>query len=137
MSDANNITNRIVLAIPERFSNIRACWRQNTGAGYPVQVVKKAMNELSAGDPQKALRTLRTARIVHFGLPGTPDINGIAGPDGRLFGIEVKAGNDRQSEVQERCERAWRKSGAIYILARDVETALEDLKNELGNRGGA
>lgn len=73
-------------------------WRQNTGAA----MVK--------------------GRLVRFGSPGCPDILGALAPTGRLIGIEVKAPDGRQSAEQKSFQAMFERMGALYVLARDVET---------------
>lgn len=67
----------------------------------------------------------RTGRIVRFGLVGSPDIIGCV--NGRFVGIEVKNARGRQSDAQVNFQRAFEKSGGIYILARSVDDAVSAL----------
>lgn len=129
MSDANAITNHILLEIPKRFPGARA-WRRNVGSGYGMDIVQRAIRALVAGRPTEALMTLRNTRPIRFGVPGEPDIDGWA-PDGRRIGIEVKAGRDVVSDDQMTFRTALLAAGGIHVIARDVEGALEDLRKQL------
>ena len=71
---------------------------------------------------------LTGARTIRFGVPGSADI--IGAHAGHPLAIEAKDEMGRQSEVQIHFERAWRKAGGIYILARDVDEAIHDLRNK-------
>jgi hypothetical protein len=65
-------------------------------------------------------------------LPGEADIDGIVGPHGRRLAIEVKAGRDKQSEAQRSFQKMIESHGGIYIIARDVEGALAELRGRIG-----
>jgi hypothetical protein len=107
--NAGNITALLLIEIPERFPGCRV-WRQNV-------VAAKAGN-----------------RFVRAGLPGMADISGIAPPSGARIEIEVKAGRDTMSESQEDWRKMIIETGGIHIIARDVESALTQLKYEIGRR---
>lgn len=56
------------------------------------------------------------------GLGSTPGIADLIGVyRGRAVAIEVKAGNNTQSDDQIAFQAAWERAGGIYILARRVE----------------
>jgi predicted RecB family endonuclease len=132
---ANEITSLLLIEIPKRLPHVRV-WRRNVGGGYPVAVVKTALSLLLRGQVEMATTTLKRARIVSFGVPGEPDIDGVAGPSGLRIGIEVKAGRDVQSPEQAVCQRVWESHGAVYIIARTVEQAIAELESKLaGVRG--
>ena len=63
------------------------------------------------------------ARVISFGLPGSPDLIGIL-INGRFLAIEVKTGNARQSNVQKNFQKMIEKFGGTYILARSVRDAV-------------
>lgn len=128
--NSNDLTNNLLVEIPARLPESRV-WRQNVGSGYPVQVVQGAINALKAGQPALALKVLINSRPIAFGIPGLPDIDGIAGPSGRRIGIEVKFGKDRMREAQERCQSMYQRMGGVYIVARDLDEALDELDAEL------
>lgn len=81
-------------------------WRANTGWAWPTD---------------------ESARPVHFGVSGQPDILGVT-PSGRGLGVEVKSVRGRQSEQQRRFQKAWEAHGGLYILARSAAEAVEALK---------
>lgn len=60
---------------------------------------------------------------------GIPDVIGCT-PKGRLFGIEVKYGHNKASQLQEYNLREIAKRGGIAILAYDLETVKKEITNE-------
>jgi hypothetical protein len=134
--NANTITALLLLEIPKRFPQVRV-WRRNVGAGYPSGVVRQAIGMIRRGESQQAADLLARTRHVVFGKPGEPDIDGFAGPSGLRIGIEIKYGRDKQTDEQHVCERVWREHGAVYIVATDVDKALDQLGDELRKRGAA
>jgi hypothetical protein len=144
---SNELTARLLLDLPKRFP-MRAI-RRNVGMGYPIGPIGDAKRALFALDkriqndksvPSYVKSTVKNAlgmlhtRPVRFGMKGEPDIEGILGPNGRVVGIEVKAGKDRQRKEQQIAEIVIRKHGGIYIVAREVEAALEELAEEVGSQ---
>ena len=59
------------------------------------------------------------SRFIRFGKKGSPDIFVIVG--GKIFGIEVKAANGYQSQVQREFETEFTRAGGEYILAYSLE----------------
>lgn len=68
----------------------------------------------------------RTGRIVRYGLVGSPDIIGCY--RGRFVGIEVKAATGKQRDAQINFQRAFEKSGGLYVLARSADDAMAALE---------
>ena len=127
-SSANDLTAKLILEAPKIIKGCRV-WRNNVGGAYPIQSIKAIQSMLIRGDARGALDRLNKTRPLIFGgLPGIPDICGIL-PDGRWLGIEVKWGADRQSEDQKTCQRIFDERGAVYIVARELEQALEQLRS--------
>lgn len=60
---------------------------------------------------------------VRFGVPGQPDIQGVAA--GRWVGIEMKTEKGRQSAAQKAFQDRIEAAGGIYILARTAEEAYD------------
>lgn len=60
------------------------------------------------------------ARVVRFGLPGSPDILGICN-DGKFLGIEVKIGKDKQRKEQLDFEDICRKLSGHYLVAKNLD----------------
>lgn len=81
------------------------CWRNNAGG-------------TTISDPKYGRRFIRMAPA------GSPDIMGVIGL-GRLFGIEVKVGNGKQSESQIEWEKKAVAHGVFYGVARSISQALE------------
>lgn len=94
----------ILHRIGERYPQAR-CWRNNTGA---------------LRDP--------TGRLIRFGLPGSADILGLIGPEGRFLAIECKTQRGRQTEQQRKFQAMVERHGGLYVLARKAE----DVDNALG-----
>lgn len=66
-------------------------------------------------------------RVTRYGLPGQADIAGVL--RGRHVEIEVKTPKGRQSQQQERWQRAVERAGGTYVLARSVGEALSALES--------
>ena len=67
--------------------------------------------------------------IIKFGKKGSSDIIGITS-DGKLFCVECKTGNARQSPIQKSFEKMVTIFGGRYIVAKtseDVTKFLDDL----------
>lgn len=82
-------------------------WRSNTGMAYPVSEIK---------------HTSHPPRPVMYGVPGQPDIIGVA-PGGRALAVEVKTARGKQSDQQRLFQRAWEACGGLYLLVRSVDDA--------------
>lgn len=79
-----------------------------------------------------------TGQWIQFGIPGMADVGGIAAPGGWRLEIELKKGKGhRNRKVIERQKR-WRamieRHGGIYLLARNAQDAVEQLKAVLAER---
>jgi hypothetical protein len=118
---ANQITAELLLRIPERLPSVRV-WRSN-------RIKAKAVGRGGR------------MRMVNAGIDGQADITGIArvryGGLSKMAGVrlelEVKAGRDAQSEVQKNFQKMIEDLGGIYLLARDVDRALEELNRRLAS----
>jgi len=51
---------------------------------------------------------------------GVPDL--IAVFEGLYFGIEIKTGNDRQSEAQKKVQERTQQAKGVYLIARDFDS---------------
>jgi len=66
------------------------------------------------------------------GMPaGWPDLVVLL-PDGRFFGIEVKAEKGRQSKAQKLMQQQFEDLGHTYILARSVDDVIDAMENGNG-----
>lgn len=123
---ANEITKALLIAIPREFPNIRV-WRQNTGGAVGMNTVRIAIGLLLKNRISEAIQTLK--RPIAFGIVGGGDISGIIGPtSGRRLEIEVKAGRDKQSLEQQGFQGMITVLGGIYLIARDVDGCLAELR---------
>lgn len=68
--------------------------------------------------------------VIKYGKIGSPDIQGIIGPFGFYFGIEVKTLIGKQRDTQKIFEAAVKKRNGIYIIGRNADEALRDLLSE-------
>lgn len=140
MSEANDITARLLIDIPKRFPGARV-WRQNTGGGIGMSTVKQAVALLQCNRISDAI-TLLLSRPIKWGIKGCGDITGIFqvarwvviergtrlnGVSGLRLEIEVKADKDQQSDEQKAFGVMIANNGGIHIVARSVEQCLEDL----------
>lgn len=105
MSATSDLTNSIILAVQREYPKARL-WRLNSGAFY---------------NPQ--------GRLIRVGPPGLPDIDGYLPVNGYAvrLGIEVKRGRDRIRPEQQAWGDALKNAGGIYVVARSVAQALEEL----------
>jgi hypothetical protein len=78
-------------------------WRQPTGAAF------------------------RDDRLVRYGTVGSADISGVIRGGTRLE-VEVKTGRGVQSKNQLAFEKMITAMGGLYIVARDVETVVNRVK---------
>lgn len=88
-------------------------WRQNSGMAVPLEALRRGED-----------------RPVRYGVNGCGDLSGVLQVSGlgiRLE-VEVKAATGRQSDDQKRFQAMIERFGGIYILARSVEEALEQLQ---------
>ena len=104
MPSANELTNKLLLAIPERFPGSKV-WRINVTAGVA-----------------------QSGRFVRSGPPGMADISGILAPSGRRIECEVKISKDRVSAQQAAFLKMITDSGGIAVVARSEEQALRDIE---------
>ncbi len=127
-ASAAKITSDLLLRIPREFP--ARVWRRNVGKAVPYVVIRHAISYLLQGKSRAAIEYLTRARLVTFGVNGEGDIDGIIciGGNGIRLGIEVKAGNDRQREEQKSFQVMMEAHGGIYLIARDVESTIEDLR---------
>jgi len=97
-------------------------WRENTGTAWQGRKIKH----------DKDVLVLADAHPVTFGLVGIADIMGCAA--GQAFAIEMKDATGKQRKAQINFERAWKKSGGVYILARTVKEAVQGVQVALSRR---
>ncbi len=69
-------------------------------------------------------------RIPSSGTKGTSDIKATIG--GRMVAIEVKIGNDRQSETQKQYQERIEKAGGIYWIVKSFEDFHQKYTSLLG-----
>lgn len=125
-SSANDLTAMLLVEIPKEIPGSRV-WRMSVGGAYPIASIQAVKKALMRGDAKLAIDVLNKTRPRMFGAVGLPDIDGILA-DGRRLGVEVKWGKDSQSEEQVVCQTVYDARGAIYIVARDLATAIAELK---------
>jgi hypothetical protein len=115
-----NDTLMALSALPETM-----VWRNNTGqawAGKRANVQIGSYVQIKAG-----MALIMNAQPVSFGLLGSADIIGCSA--GTPLAVEIKDLKGRQSEQQKLFQSAWTRCGGVYILARDPQDALTELKS--------
>ncbi|MEG3175797.1 hypothetical protein U1872_06115 [Sphingomonas sp. RB3P16] len=110
-----------ISALPDTFA-----YRQNTGQAWQGRHVDVAVGEYVRVTP--GMRILAEARPISFGLPGAGDIVGHR--RGFAFQVEMKTLTGPQREEQRSFERAWKKTGGIYVLARSAGEAVSALEDD-------
>ena len=103
-------------------------WRMNAGKGYGAGIVVKAMRLLWSGDARAALELLKRSRPIEFGVVGQADAAGIVGPEGWRLDIECKTEDGKQRAAQKLYGAMIDSHGGIYMIVRDADKAVEDLK---------
>lgn len=103
-----DLRNRVLLEVTRRWPDRFRLWAQNVGAVKIDQA------------------------FVRFGPPGLSDIIGIIGPHGRMVCIEIKAGNDRMSDIQNSFRDMVLKMGGVHIIGRSVEQVMAELEQIVG-----
>ena len=109
----------LVRSILLEISPLGLAWENRTGEGWVGKFVKK----MPGGQV-----TLKNARHIRFGLPGSTDILAII--KRRILVIEVKTGTGRLQRNQSDFARAAVAAGAIHVLARSVDDVTNILKLE-------
>lgn len=116
-------------------------WRNNTGTAWAGKRLNLTPGQIiTISDPNgireprryratQATTIMLESQPVSFGLVGSGDILGASA--GRPFSIETKTSKGRQSTEQQRFEVAWRRAGGIYILGRDPDEIVRDLRASL------
>jgi len=83
---------------------------------------------------RKIQKYLKDKGVFHFkqwqgplSVAGLPDILGIL-PGGRFFGIEVKAGRNTTTRMQERFIDKINTAGGLAFVARSVDDVMEHIR---------
>ncbi len=118
------ILNDTLIALSNEFHPDGMFWRNNTGTAWQGEEVRAGVGQTFR--VEQGMKILRNARIITFGLPGSSDILGVL--NGRFVAPEVKTRTGKQRELQINFERAFRRAGGLYLLARSPEEALEGLR---------
>lgn len=132
MTPANKLTAELLIEIPKRLPACRV-WRQNTGGGVGMSTVRQAIALLRSGKISEAIQLL-SSRPIKWGIEGAGDISGV-GPEGIRIECEVKAGSDRLSDEQRAFGVMIERAGGVYVVARDVDGAIEELSAKLYKAG--
>lgn len=99
------------------------------------QVVKRVLMTLSLphcrvwANATGVAKSMTGERVIRYGLPGSSDILGIY--KGVFLGVEIKTGNAKQNEQQEKFQRMVDSLGAIYVICRDtdIQTLLQRIED--------
>ena len=101
-------------------------WKNNVGMACDYDSVKRVIYSLCTQD--RANQIFHSIRKIKFGVPGSPDIQGIKkikitkemiGKEiGVYCGYEMKTGNAKQSKIQIAFEKMIKKLGGIYEVIR-------------------
>lgn len=70
-------------------------------------------------------------RKIKFGVEGESDLDGIIGPNGKRLSIEVKTGTGKLNAAQKRWKEMILKFGGVYVEARSVKDALDEINKYL------
>lgn len=118
-NSANELT-KSVLAWLE-FNNIHAFRQSSEGRFLAPKTVKNVMGKtVSLGQGTYIPRSK--------GAKGAGDITCTLPPFGRRLEIEIKFGNDRQSDVQKEYQKEVEAMGGIYIIVKSWDGFMYDYK---------
>lgn len=126
MSEATDLQNRIIEAVQREFKGARL-FRQNVGKAYPMTTFERAWPFLQRGERPPWFRPVSYGAVGMGDLGGWIPVNGVA----VCLHIEVKIGKDKMSEEQLAFERVLTAHGGIYIVARDVDGCIAELRQRL------
>ena len=110
-----------------RRSSQRSAERLEAEIQREILVAIGALPELRIKRCNVGLFYTRDGRPVRNGTPGEADLQGVLGPTGRYFALEVKSPTGRQSRAQRIWEREYTKLGAFYRVVRSAAEALAAL----------
>ena len=135
---AKSLTDDFVDDLGKRWPNTVMNWDTSmNGKFVPWGYVKQAFVCLDRFDIEGARACLM--RPLTSGLLGGPDVTGIIGhaegslvAPGTFCGLEIKAGNDRQSDEQIICERNIKRHGGVYIVVESVDQGISELMKYAG-----
>ncbi len=125
-----DLTNKLMVAIQAEWPQSRL-WKMTQGGGYPAASIKAVIGLMHRRQFTEALQLLLRSPVLQFGgLGGLPDLDGIIPINGYgvRLGVEVKHGADQQRPDQVTCQRIYEQCGAVYVIARDVESCLAQLR---------
>lgn len=77
-------------------------------------------------------RSMDGARIISFGLKGSPDIVGILS-NGKWLGLEIKTGSGKQNKDQLNFEAMIRRFNGHYLVVRNAQEAVAFVSQVLEN----
>lgn len=135
--NATDLTHRLMVAMSDAGSRM---FRNNVGNGLMIRHGSTSIrNKIIEACAAVAESRGGSAYRLQFGLcPGSSDLVGLTEivitPDmvGKRIAVftaaEVKYGNDQLQEAQSNFINAVRDAGGIGIVARDVESAIEELR---------
>lgn len=95
-------------------------WKNNTGAGIPLAVVKMFAAKHGGFVPLREL----VKYTLHYGLVGSSDIVGIL-KNGKMCAIECKTGGGKQNVAQINFESMIQNFGGHYFVVREETPILE------------
>jgi len=127
MTPAAALTNELTKQMSLRFPTITV-WRNNTGGAVGMSVIKAAVAIIRSGNVKKGCEMLM--RPIAYGFEGSADLIGML-PGGRFLGIEIKAGDDKQSPTQESFQHLVETHGGVYLICRNVPETITALRSLL------
>lgn len=120
---ANGLTKCII-----DFLSFEGHWAERTGnEGRVIDNRKTVTNVLGQ---RKTIGDIK--RIPSSGARGTSDIKAVI--NGRFVAIEVKIGDDRQSDAQKAYQQKIEQANGLYLIAKDFESFVNKYNELFANQ---
>ncbi len=119
---------RVLIATQKEFLNIRI-FQQHVGLFF-----KYGLLHVLKTQRIKDVQATCMSFAMKVGLKGMSDLFGIIKDEngvGRFIAIEIKTGKAVQTKEQKNYMKMVRNMGGIYIVGRDVDQVISDIKKEL------
>lgn len=125
-------TNDVTKAILNHLnSNGYVVWRSNTLGIFDVKIFAQKLKALHSVTVSNAVAMAKVSYRKSHDLKGTPDILGYHRETGRFIGVEIKTGKDKMSIFQIAFQQEVAKTGAVYIVAGDIQDVMDYFKKHV------
>ena len=112
-------------------SNGYVVWRSNTLGIFDVKIFAQKLKELQSVTVSNAVAMAKVSYRKCYVLNGTTDILGSHRETVRFIGVEIKTGKDKMSIFQIAFQQEVAKTGAVYIVAGDIQDVMDYFKKHV------